>query len=155
MTKAKRSPALDPAQIVFTFDAPSPATNAADLAGLDRLIAASIARALRDDDRSREQIAAAMSELLGEEVTRFMLDAYASEARDNHNISAGRFLALIAVTSRHDILDHVLRRIGAAVLVGEEIATARAGHLRAAIKRLNEELKLVERQARPIGRVAG
>jgi hypothetical protein len=68
-----------------------------------------------------------MSDLLDEEVTRFMLDAYASEAREGHNISASRFLALIAVTNRHDILDHILRRIGAAVLVGAEIATARVG----------------------------
>lgn len=142
-----------PDQFIFTFDPPTPATNAADLAGIDRMIAASVSRALRDDSRTREDIARAISELLGEEVTRFMLDAYASEARDHHNISAGRFLALIAATSRHDILDHVLRRIGAAVLVGEEIATARAGHLRATIDRLKAELKQVEQQARPIGRV--
>jgi hypothetical protein len=139
-------------QFAFTFDAPEPATNAADLAGIDRLIAASVSRALRDDDRSRESIALAMSELLGEEVTRWMLDAYASEARETHNISAGRFYALIAVTKRHDILDRTLRRIGAAVLVGEEIATARAGHLRCTISRLQDELKTVERQARPISR---
>lgn len=142
-----------PDQFVFTFDPPAPATNAADLAGIDRLIAANVSRILRDDDRSREDVARAMSLLLDEEVTRFMLDAYASEARENHNISAGRFLALIAATKRHDALDHVLRRIGAAVLVGEEIATARAGHLRCQIDRLRDELKQVEKQARPIGRV--
>jgi hypothetical protein len=148
-----RSKGGGPDQFIFTFDPPAPATNAADLAGIDRMIAANVSRALRDDDRPREEVARAMSELLGEEVTRFMLDAYASEARDNHNISAGRFLALIAATKRHDILDRLLRRIGAAVLVGEEIATARAGHLRCQIERLKGELKEAERQARPIGRV--
>lgn len=153
MKHGKRRPALDPSQLGFTFDEPAPATNAADLAGIDRLIAASVARGLRDDSRSRGEIALAMTELLDEEVSRCMLDAYASEARDNHNISAGRFLALVAVTSRYDILDHVLRRIGAAVLVGEEIVTARAGHLRCTIEQLKDELKKVERQARPIGRV--
>lgn len=150
-----RRSALDASQLGFTFEEPMPATNAADLAGLDRLIAASVARMLRDDPRTRDEISAAMGELLDEDVSRGMLDAYASEARDKHNISAGRFIALIAVCKRYDILDHVLRRIGAAVLVGEEIATARAGHLRATISRLSEELKLVERQARPIGRVGG
>lgn len=152
MSPRKRRPALDPAQLGFTFEPPKPATSPAELAGFDRFIAASVGQVLKDDARSRYEVAMAMSELLDEEVTKLMLDAYASEARDNHNISAGRFLALIAVTSRHDILDHVLRRIGAAVLVGEEIATARAGHLRATIDRLREELKVVERQARPIGR---
>jgi hypothetical protein len=152
---SERRPGLSADQFIFSFDPPAPATNAADLAGLDRLIAGGVARALRDDARTREEVARAMSELLGEDVTRFMLDAYASEARDNHNISAGRFLALIAATSRHDILDHVLRRIGAAVLVGEEIATARAGHLRCTITRLQAELKTVEQHARPIGRTEG
>jgi hypothetical protein len=147
-----RRPTASVDQFIFTFDAPEPATNAADLAGIDRLIAASVGRALRDDNRPRDEVARAMSELLGEEVTRFMLDAYASEARDNHNISAGRFYALIAVTKRHDILDHTLRRIGAAVLVGEEIATARAGHIRCQIDRLKDELKQVEQKARPISR---
>lgn len=147
-----RKPSAD--QYGFTFDAPEPATNAADLAGLDRVIAKSVARALRDDSRSRDDIARALSELLDEDVSRCMLDAYASEARETHNISAARLFALIAVTSRHDILDHVLRRIGAAVLVGEEIATARAGHLRATIDRLKDELKIAERAARPIGRTA-
>lgn len=152
MTPRKRQSPLDSAQLGFTFDPPAPATNAADLAGFDRLIAASVSRMLRDDARTRPEVAQAVSELLDEEVSTGMLDAYASEARDKHNISAGRFIALIAVCKRYDILDHVLRRIGAAVLVGEEIATARAGHLRATISRLHEELKLVERQVRPIGR---
>jgi hypothetical protein len=149
----KRRPSLDPSQLGFTFVAPAPATNAADLAGMGRKIAAGVSRGLCDDNRNRFEIAAAMSELLGEEVTKLMLDAYASEARDNHNISAERFFAFIAVTERYDILDHVVRDIGAALLVGEEIATARAGHLRARISQLQDELKQVERRARPIGRV--
>lgn len=148
----KRRPALDPSQLGFTFEPPAPARSAADLAGLDRLIAAGVARSLREDDRSREEIAGAMSSLLGEEVTKFMLDAYASEAREQHNISAGRFLAFIAVTNRYDILDHVLRRIGAAALVGEEIVTARVGDLRARIAELSAELKSAERTAIPIRR---
>jgi hypothetical protein len=114
-SQRKRRPALDPSQLGFTFDEPEPATGAADLAGIDRLIAAGVARALRDESRSRYEVAFAMSELLDEEVSKLMLDAYASEARDNHNISAGRWLAFVAVTQRYDILDHVLRRIGAAV----------------------------------------
>lgn len=153
MTKAKaRRSALDASQLGFTFETPRPAIEEADLAGLGRVIAAGVARALREEQRSRYEIAGAMSALLDEEVTKAMLDAYASEARDQHNISAGRFFAFIAVTRRYDILDHVLRRIGAAALVGEEIVTARAGHLRSKIAELSAELKDVEKRARPIGR---
>lgn len=150
--KSKRRPALDPSQLGFTFDPPTPAHGAADLAGIDRMIAAGVGRGLREDARSRYEIAAAVSELLDEEVSKAMIDAYASEARDNHNISAGRFFAFVAVTNRYDILDHVVRRIGAALLVGEEIVTARAGDLRCRISDMQTELKAIEKQARPIGR---
>lgn len=148
----KRRPALDPSQLGFTFDPPTPAHDAADLAGIDRVIAAGVARGLREDDRSRHEIAGAMSSLLDEDVSKGMVDAYASEGRDKHNISAGRFLAFVAVTKRYDILDHVMRRIGAALLVGEEIVTARAGDLRCRIGEMQAELKAIEKQARPIGR---
>ena len=148
----KRRSSLDTTQLGFTFEPPAPARHDADLAGLDRMIAAAVARALKEDTRSRDEVAGAVSALLSEDVTRWMLDAYASEARDTHNISAGRFLALIAATSRHDLLDTILRRIGAAVLVGEEITTARVGHLRSQIAELQTELKSFEKHARPIGR---
>lgn len=147
----KRRSALDPGQLGFTFDPPAPAQRASDLAGLDRVIASGVACGLKQDPRCRRDIAAAMSRLLGEEVTLCMLDAYASEARDNHNISAARFFAFVAVTKRYDIMDHVLRRIGAAALVGEEIVTARVGDLRAQITALQAELKDIEKRARPFG----
>jgi hypothetical protein len=148
----KRRPALHVDQLAFTFAAPKPARHEADLAGLERTIAAGVARALKEDSRSRDEIAGAMSALLAEEVTRWMLDAYASEARDQHNVSAGRFLALMAVTERFDILDAVMIRVGARVLVGEEVHTARVGHLKAHIRRLQGELKAAERMAQPIER---
>lgn len=148
----KRRSSLDRVQLDFTFDPPAPASASADLAGFERMIAAKVARALKDDDRSREVIAAEMTDLLGEDVTRFMLDAYASEARDNHNISAARFFALIAVTRRFDLLDAATRRIGAAVLVGEELLAARLGHLKAQALRIQQEIRVVERSAKPIMR---
>lgn len=148
----KRRSSLNIDQLGFTFEPPVPASAEGDLAGLERMIAAGVGRALKEDQRSRAEIAGAMSALLGEAVTSFMLDAYASEARDQHNISAARFLALIAATRRFDILDAVVRRVGAALLVGEEIHTARAGHLKAKIKSLQAELSGVERMARPIER---
>ena len=148
----KRVSSLNPAQLAFTFDAPTPARHEADLAGLERLVAASVSRALKEDLRSRAEIAGAMSSLLGEDVTRWMLDAYASEARDQHNISAGRFLALIAATNRFDILDAVMIRVGARVLVGEEVHTAHLGHLRAQLSRLQAEVRQAERLVKPIDR---
>lgn len=148
----KRRASIDTTQLGFTFTPPLPARRDADLAGLDRVVAASVAAALKDDTRSREEVAGAMSALLGEPVTKLMLDAYASEARDCHNISAARALALVAVTERFDLLDAMVRRIGAALLVGEELNAARLGHLQAQRDRLDREIKTMRGRARPIAR---
>lgn len=148
----KRRPSINAAQLGFTFEPPLPARRDADLAGLDRMVAASVGAALKDDLRSREEVAGAMSALLAEPVTKMMLDAYASEARDCHNISAARFLALIAVTERFDLLDASVRRIGAAVLVGPELHAARLGHLQAQKRKLDAEIKKMTLAAQPIER---
>ena len=105
MPKAKPHPD----QYGFSFDSPQTARLAGDLAGLERQISLAAATILNSDLRSRERIAADMSELLGEDVSRAMLDAYASPAREDHRVSMSRFLALVAVTARHDVLDLVLK----------------------------------------------
>jgi hypothetical protein len=50
--------------------------------------------------------------LLGDKISVMMLDAYSSEARAGHRVPASRFLALIALTGRFDILDAILRDLG-------------------------------------------
>ncbi|MGQ3101048.1 MAG: hypothetical protein ACT6Q5_13455 [Sphingopyxis solisilvae] len=139
-------------QLAFTFEAPRPATHAAALAGLDARTARTVGEALNSDPRRREVIAAEMSILLEDEVSKAMLDAYSAPGKGDHNISFARMLALIAVTGRFDLLDRELREIGAAVLVGEEIHTARLGHLKTQIAELQAELRLAERMAQPITR---
>ena len=149
-TMARRIASAD--QIAFAFDAPVPATFPAALAGLDARTARMVAEALQGDDRSREVIAAEISVLLDTEVSKLMLDGYASPAREGVNISFARMLALIAVTKRFDLLDRELREIGAAVLVGEEIHAARLGHLESKLAKLTADIKVAKRLATPIKR---
>lgn len=139
-------------QLAFAFEPPAPATHAAALAGIDARTARMIGEALNSDSRPREIIAAEMSILLDEEVSKAMLDAYSAPGKPDHNISWPRMLALIAVTKRYDLLDREMRQIGAAVLVGEEIHTARVGHLKSKIADLQSELREAEKKARPISR---
>jgi hypothetical protein len=143
MPKAKPHPG----QLGFVFDAPPPATGAAALAGIEQRISRTVGSILNTEDRPREVIAAEMSVLLDEDVSRAMLDAYASPARIEHKVPMSRFLALVAVTGRQDLLDPLLREIGAALLVGEEVFTARIGHLRQQKSKIERELKALERQA--------
>lgn len=151
---SKRRPSLDANQLGFTFDVPVARRQAAGLAGLDRRVSAAVSMALKDDPRSRDEIAGAVSALLDEPVSKLMLDAYASEAREGHAISVARFMALIVVTNRHDLFDALVRETGAALLVGDEIMTARAGHLRSQIAKIKVELARIEGQHVTIGRAS-
>lgn len=145
-----RRPSFDPAQLGFTFDPPALARAEAALAGLERQVSAAVGLILKQDSRSRAEIAGSMSALMAEPISPKMLDAYASEARDHHNISFARFLALIAATDRHDVLDAHVARIGAKLLVGEEVHAAHLGHLKAQASELARRIKQLERITKPI-----
>jgi len=143
MPKAKPHPG----QLGFAFDAPTAALGEAALAGLEQRICRLVGTILNGDSQPREVIAARMSVILGEDITRAMLDAYSSPARDQHKVPMSRFLALVAVTGRQDLLDPILREVGAALLVGEEVHTARIGQISQKLKQLKAELRDLERSA--------
>lgn len=150
MPKAK----AHPGQLGFVFDPPPPATGDACLAGIEQRGCRMVGTMLNSDGRSREELAAKVSEFLGEDVSRQMLDAYASPAREGHKVPMSRFLAIVAVTGRHDLLDRLLREIGAALLVGEEVHTARLGHIDRQIEQLKAERRRIAGQA-PLIRTGG
>lgn len=146
----KRTPALPADQMAFSFDTPRPAVEEGALADLETKVASAVATILKRDPRSRHEVAGQVSMLLDDTVTKLMLDAYAAPARDGHNISVARFLALIVATQQHDALRGVLREIGCSVMVGEEILLAEIGHLTSKRKLIDERLKALRREAQPI-----
>lgn len=148
----KRTPALNPQQMAFSFDSPTPDVSEGALAELERKIASAVSQILRDDGRSRFEIAGQVSALMGEDVSKWMLDGYASEARDGHNISMARFLGLIVATQRFDALDAVLRQVGVSAMVGDEIRLAEIGHLEAQKRQLDQRLKSLKSEAQPLTR---
>lgn len=146
MPKAKPHPH----QLPFDFAAPAPARGVAELAGLERQINAMVGTILASDGRPREVIAAEMSVLLDDHVSKAMLDAYASPARHDHKVPASRLFALLVVTDRQDLLDPIMRKIGAALLVGDEVKTARLGQIETLINQLREEQRRLRSEATPI-----
>lgn len=146
MAKAK----AHPDQLGFLFNVPAPATGEAALAGFEKRVNALVGAILNTahaDGRSRAVIAAEMSEVLGEEVTKAMLDAYASPARIEHKVPFSRLMALIVVTGRQDLMDPLMREGGMAVLIGEEVKTARVGHITRQLDKLKRELREIEGSA--------
>ena len=143
MVKAKSHPD----QFGFSFDPPAQATLPGALAGLEVQVAAAIGMILNSDSRSRNRLAADLSDLLGETISDHMLNAWSSPARTDHRASFARLLALVQVTGRHDILDQLLRPIGAALLVGAEVHTAQIGQLELQIAEMQRSLRDLKTKA--------
>lgn len=146
MPKAKPHPN----QLPFDFAAPAPAKGVAELAGLERQICELVGTVLASDPRSREEIAGAMSAVLNDTVSKAMLDAYASGARPDHKVPASRLIALLVVTDRADLFDPIARKMGAALLVGDEVKTARLGQIETLLNQLQDERRRLRAEANPI-----
>ena len=85
-------------------------------ASLSSRICLGISAALKDCGESRTQVAQAMSDYLGEPVTKNMLDAYASPAREDHVIPLTRFIALLHATRDRRLMELVAESLGWAVI---------------------------------------
>lgn len=149
---SKRTPAMDPAQLAFSFDLDPTAPRQGAFAEIDRMFASGVSRILKEDPRTRFEIAADLSELLDAEVTKWTLDAWAAEAKDGHKVPATRLLLLAAITGRADVLNALLRPFGFAVLAGEEIYLAEIGHLEAKRRAIDSRLRALKAEAQPMQR---
>lgn len=100
----------------------------------NRQLANAMSLAIRQSGKSRDQIAAEMTEVLGYEdenrVTVAMLNAYTSAARETHTISLVRFKAFVRVTAANWLWAEILRDEGLTILEGREAHLARAAILR-------------------------
>lgn len=93
----------------------------------NRMLSGIISKALRETPISRAEIAARMSEMLGDDVSVNMLNAYASPGRADHNMSLIRFIAFTRATQQPWLWSAVLKDEGITILVGEEQRLAQLG----------------------------
>jgi hypothetical protein len=96
---------------------------------IDRLVAVAVGKMMRDDPRSRFELADDLSAYLGESVSEHMLNAYSSPAREQHAIPAHRLLALAQLTGRRDLIDSLLREFSCRVLTQPDFRTFEIGAL--------------------------
>lgn len=147
---ARKRPA-HPGQADLFDVVPVVPTGPAALAGSRHQTAHAVAQVLKEDPRTREVIAAEMSVLMDEEISKAMLDAYASPARDGHNISWDRMKALIVVTGRIDILRREIATIGVTVVDGNGLMLAELGHIDREMEMLKQRRRTIQALAQPIG----
>lgn len=101
-----------PPSVAVRFDA----TERVRAISFGQRISRAVSEVLRDCSESREEIASAMSDFLGEEMSKNMLDAYASTARESHTISLERAFALLHATGDARIFGMELERFDLAVI---------------------------------------
>lgn len=145
----KRNPAFDPAQLGLALGTPEPVRSDGALALLRRQTSSAVGLMMKGDSRTRFEIAGAVSALMDDDVSKAMLDAYASESRDAHGVPFDRLLAITAVTGRYDILRGLMAKIGCDLLVGEQAWLARVGDLEARKRGIDAELKALKSVIEP------
>lgn len=123
----------NPPQLVERFDEGS-----VRAASLRARIARAVSQTLKDCDLSREEVAAAMSEWLGEEVSLHMLQAYCSQAREEHTINFLRVVALVHVTQDARLLQLAAELFDRAVIETRWLGWVEVGQ-RAAAKVENDK----------------
>lgn len=132
---------FEDAKHLYPVTTPSGAVTALDFRPR---IAQAITTALKDCGKSRAVVAAEMTELLGEPISDHMLNAWASVARGDHDISVTRLRALVIATRQTWLLNIATEGLGVTLLAGEDALFAQDGLLTKQI----EELKARQRQLR-------
>lgn len=150
MARARDDKTLDifedwtPTEIVERYD-----ENRVRTATLRSRIARAVAETLNDCDiLERGDIARRMSDYLGENVTKNMLNAYASEAREDHTIPFLRLLAMVHVTGDVRLLQLGAELFGHSVIEDRWLPWVDVGQLADRKEHIDREYEYVRRQAR-------
>ncbi|MCA3359173.1 MAG: DNA transposition protein [Roseomonas sp.] len=111
-------------------------------------VSRAVAVALADADAEREAIAARMSSFLGERVSPAMLDAYASQAREDHRISVPRLMALLHATRDRRLLELLAEPMGWAVIDRRHLPLIEVAAIREHEDELRKRREYLMRSAR-------
>lgn len=111
-------------------------------------VSRAVAVALADADAEREAIAARMSSFLGERVSPAMLDAYASQAREDHRISVPRLMALLHATRDRRLLELLAEPLGWAVIERRHLPLIEVAAIREHEDELRRRREFLMRSAR-------
>lgn len=111
-----------------------------------------VAETLRSCEMPRPEVARRMGDYLGQMVSRPMLDAYASEARERHQISVVRLIALLHVTRDRRLLNSIAEMFGWAVIDAADVPLIKVAAIRAHEGMLRRRRQELETQSRVGGR---
>ena len=143
----KDTQTLDLFEQVYPVRRPPVISHTVDLSGKIKRLVSLI---LKESPKSREQLAAEMSEAMDcPSFSKAMLDNYSSEANELHQIPLYRFIILVRVADASWAWDELLKDEGFTVLFGEEALLAERGRVAQQI----EELKKYQKELNSVAPV--
>lgn len=95
--------------------------------------------------KSRHQIAARMSELVGHDITKHQLDSWTAESRDGWRFPAEYLPALEMAMDTHEVLAYLADLRGARLSVGREALEAQLGKLESMKDQLRKQEQAIKR----------
>ncbi len=135
----KDTQTLDLFEQVYPVRRPPVISHTVDLSGKIKRLVSLI---LKESPKSREQLAAEMSEAMDcPSFSKAMLDNYSSEANELHQIPLYRFIVLVRVADASWAWDELLKDEGFTVLFGEEALLAERGRVAQQIEELKKYQK--------------
>lgn len=111
-------------------------------------LAKAIAICIQDSGISREDIAAQMSEITKTPTSKTLLDAYASQAKEQNQISAVRLAALVAITGDARPFNVLLEEAGLIVVPQKYEALLKRERARELRQQLEREEQAADAQWR-------
>ncbi len=118
---------------------------------LARTISKAVSETLKSCGRTRAEVAEAMTDYLGETVTENVLNAYASESRDDLIINITRLDALLATTKDRRLLELIAARHGWAVIERRHLPAIEMAEMMEARARMDSEIEYRRRQLKTGG----
>lgn len=123
------------------FPVPHPAPETPGTMDYRVTVAHLVGDMLRGAQGDRFDVAAKMSRLTGKDVSKNMLDAYASDAREDHNLPFYLIPALESVCESHALTAWLVDMRGGRLLVGREALNAELGKLERARDEAAKQIK--------------
>lgn len=143
----KDTKTIDLFEQIYPVRRPPVISHTVDLSGKIKRLVSLI---LKESTKSREQLAAEMSEAMDcPSFSKAMLDNYSSEANELHQIPLYRFIVLVRVADAAWAWDELLKDEGFTVLFGDEALLAERGRVAQQI----EELKKYQKELNSVAPV--
>lgn len=106
---------------------------------IDHQLRRAVSEALKQCPLSRYQVAARMSELMGSDITKSMLDTWTAESKEQHRFPAAYLPAFCTATNSRLPLEIITRATGGFLMPGGDA-------LRSEIQRMDEDIAQMKRE---------